>query len=145
MEKKPQETDLGPWGIERSVVYPPGGFPRPKSSSKTTLISQRQSVAALEQFRSCSIAISVAAPASKGAVITAVVRLSNVASECLLPQSIFALYQREARLRDSRSLREDSRSLREDSRSLCERERSVVRLMFAESGSKNRLSQASQR
>ena len=77
--------------------------------------------------------------------IRSVVRLSNVASECLLPQSIFALYQREARLRDSRSLRQDSRSLREDSPSLCERERSVVSPMFAESGSKNRLSQASQR
>jgi len=61
------------------------------------------------------------------------------------PQSIFALYQREALLRDSRSLREVSRSVREDSRSLCERERSVVRPMLAESGSKNRLSQASQR
>ena len=70
--------------------------------------------------------------------IRSVVRLSNVASECLLPQSIFVLYQREARLRDSRSLREDSPSL-------CERERSVVSPMFAESGSKNRLSQASQR
>jgi len=43
--------------------------------------------------------------------IRSVVRLSTVASECLLPQSIFALYQREALLRDSRSLREDSRSL----------------------------------
>ena len=77
--------------------------------------------------------------------IRSVVRLSNVVSECLLPQSIFALYQREARLRDSRALRQDSRSLREDSPSLCERERSVVSPMFAESGSKNRLSQASQR
>ena len=54
------------------------------------------------------------------------------------PQRIFVLYQREALLRDSRSLRGDSRSL-------CERERSVVRPAFAESGSKNRLSQASQR
>ena len=60
-------------------------------------------------------------------------------------QSIFALYQREALLRDTRSLREDSRSLREDSRSLCEWERSVVIPAFAESGSKNRLSQARQR
>jgi len=100
------------------------------------------------------------------------VRLSIAAPEVLLlPRA--APYQREALLRDSRSLwedsrslwedsrslwedsrslredsrslREDSRSLWEDSRSLCERERSVVRPMFAESGSKNRLSQASQR
>ena len=56
----------------------------------------------------------------------------------MLRQSIFALYQREGLLRDLRSLREDSRSL-------CEQERSVVRPMVAESGSKNRLSQASQR
>jgi len=40
--------------------------------------------------------------------IRSVVRLSTVASECLLPQSIFALYQREALLRDLRSLREGS-------------------------------------
>jgi len=58
--------------------------------------------------------------------------------ECPLPGAFLDLYQREALLRDSRSLREDSRSLRE-------RERSVVRPAFAESGSKNRLSQASQR
>jgi len=58
----------------------------------------------------------------------------------MLRESIFAFYQREALLRDLRSLRDDLRSLREGSRSLCERERSVVRPMFAESGSKNRLS-----
>jgi hypothetical protein len=73
--------------------------------------------------------------------IRSVVRLSTVASDCsdcLLPQSIFALYQREALLRDSRSLREDSRSL-------CGRERSVVRPDFADCESKNRSSQSSQR
>jgi hypothetical protein len=53
-------------------------------------------------------------------------------------QSIFALYQREALLRDSRSLREDSRSL-------FGRESSVVRPDFAEYESKNRSSQSSQR
>src|SRR5215469_17107388 len=62
----------------------------------------------------------------------------TVGSRSFCPQSIFALYQREALLRDSRSLREDSRSL-------CARERSVVRPAFGEFGSKNRLSQASQR
>ena len=46
-----------------------------------------------------------------------------------MPQSILALYQREALLRDSRSLREDSRSL-------CGQERSVVRPDFAECESK---------
>jgi hypothetical protein len=66
------------------------------------------------------------------------VRLSTVAAEVLLPQSIFALYQREAFLRDSRSLREDSRPL-------CGRERSVARPDFAECESKNRSSQSSQR
>ena len=58
-----------------------------------------------------------------------VVRLSTVAAEVLLLQSIFALYQCEAFLRDSRSLREDSRSV-------CGRERSVVRPDFAECESK---------
>jgi hypothetical protein len=48
------------------------------------------------------------------------------------------LYQREALLRDSRSLREDSRFL-------CGRERSVVKPTFAECGVKNRSSQSSQR
>jgi hypothetical protein len=70
--------------------------------------------------------------------IRSVVRLSTVASDCLLPQSIFALYQREALLRDSRSLREHSRSL-------FGRERSLVRPDFAECESKNRSSQSSQR
>src|SRR5262249_25665308 len=61
-----------------------------------------------------------------------------LAAEVLFPPSIFILYPREALLRDARSLREGSRLL-------CERKRSVIRPAFAESGSKNRLSQASQR
>ena len=71
--------------------------------------------------------------------------VNRCAGDPFARQSIFALYQREALLRDTRSLRENSRSLRKDLRSLCERERSVVIPAFAESGSKNRLSQARQR
>ena len=45
--------------IERGAALTAGRIPHPNSSSKTILISQKQGVAALEQFRGCSRAISL--------------------------------------------------------------------------------------
>src|SRR6516225_11419157 len=81
-----------PLGHRTGCGYPPGGFPRPKSSSKTTLISQRQSVAALEQFRGCSRAISVEAQAPKGVVIIC----AGVSEEGSLREDSRSLFGRES-------------------------------------------------